>query len=92
MIQRIPHSDRYLPTEHGLTAALVLTQTHNRILTPALAAANDPLTDLPHLNRAINNVETALDRLRHPARTRRLKLELDLILTAAWAKDRSEGR
>ena len=62
LIQRIPHSNRYLPTEHGLRAALVLTQTHNRILTPALAAANHPLTDLPHLHRAIGNVKTALDR------------------------------
>src|SRR5450631_4174127 len=62
LIQRIPHSNRYLPTEHGLRAALILTQTHNRILTPALAAANDPLTDLPHIHRAIENVKTALDR------------------------------
>ena len=62
LIQRIPHSNRYLPTEDGLRAALVLTQTHNRILTPALAAANDPLTDLPDLHRAINNVKTVIDR------------------------------
>src|SRR5450755_2816034 len=62
LIQRIPHSNRYQPTDHGLKAALVLTQTHNRILTPALAAANDPLTDLPHLHRAIDNVKTSLDR------------------------------
>jgi hypothetical protein len=62
LIQRIPHSNRYQPTDHGLRAALVLTQTHNRILTPALAAANDPLTDLPHLHRAIDNVKTSLDR------------------------------
>ena len=62
LIRRIPHSNRYLPTEDGLRAALVLTQTHNRILTPAIAAANDPLTDLPHLHRAINNVKTVIDR------------------------------
>ncbi len=61
LIRRIPHSNRYLPTEQGLRAALVLTQTHNRILTPALAAANDPLTDLPDIHRAINNVKTAID-------------------------------
>jgi hypothetical protein len=61
LIRRIPHSNRYLPTEDGLRAALVLTQTHNRILTPAIAAANDPLTDLPHLHRAINNVKTLID-------------------------------
>jgi hypothetical protein len=40
----------------------VLTQTHNRILNPAIAAANDPLTDLPHLHHAINNVKTVIDR------------------------------
>ena len=62
LIRRLPHSNRYLPTEDGLRAALVLTQTHNRILTPAIAAANDPLTALPDLHRAINNVKTVIDR------------------------------
>jgi hypothetical protein len=62
LIRRIPHSNRYLPTENGLRTALVLTQTHNRILTPAIAAANNPLTDLPHLHHAINNVKTVIDR------------------------------
>ena len=47
LIQRIPHSNRYLPTEDGLRAAIVLTQTHNRILTPALAATTDPTRRLP---------------------------------------------
>jgi hypothetical protein len=62
LIQRIPRSNRYLPTEDGLRAAIVLTQTHNRILTPALAAANDPLADFPHLHKAIANVQTTIDR------------------------------
>jgi len=62
LIQRIPHSNRYLPTEHGLKAALVLTQAHNRILTPALAATTDPLTDFPDLHKAVNNVKTVIDR------------------------------
>ena len=62
LIQRIPRSNRYLPTEDGLRAAIVLTQTHNRILTPALAAANDPLVDFPHLHKAIDNVTTTIDR------------------------------
>jgi hypothetical protein len=62
LIKPIPHSNRHLPTEDGLRAALVLTQTHNRILTPAIAAANDPLTALPDLHRAINNVKTTIDR------------------------------
>jgi hypothetical protein len=61
LIQRIPHTNRYLPTEDGLRAAIVLTQTHARLLTPALAAANDPLADFPQLHRKLDNVQTALD-------------------------------
>lgn len=62
LIHRIPHTNRYLPTEPGLRAALVLTQTHNRILTPALAASHDPLADFPQLHKAINNITTTIDR------------------------------
>jgi len=61
LIQRIPHTNRYLPTEHGLRAAIVLTQTHERLLSPAVAAASDPLADFPRLHRALDNVRTALD-------------------------------
>ena len=61
LIERIPHTNRYLPTEDGLRAAIVLTQTHTRLLTPALAAATDPLADFPHLHRTLDNVKTALD-------------------------------
>jgi signal transduction protein with GAF and PtsI domain len=61
LIQRIPHSNRYLPTEDGLRAAIILTQTHARLLSPALAAANDPLADFPRLHRAVDNVRAALD-------------------------------
>ena len=42
-------------------AAIVLTQTHARLLSPALASATDPTADFPHLHRALNNVYTALD-------------------------------
>ena len=61
LIQRIPHSNRYLPTNDGLRAAIVLTQTHTRLLTPAFAAATEPLADFPNLHRALDNVQTALD-------------------------------
>ena len=61
LIHRIPHTNRYLPTEDGLRAAIVLTQTHERLLSPALAAASDPLADFPHLHRILDNVQTALD-------------------------------
>jgi len=60
LIYRIAHTNRYLPTEDGLRAAIVLTQTHTRLLNPALAAATDPLADFPRLHRALDNVQTAL--------------------------------
>jgi hypothetical protein len=61
LIKRIPHTNRYLPTDHGLRAALVFTQTHNRLLGPALAAAQDPLADFPGLHRKLNQLQDALD-------------------------------
>jgi hypothetical protein len=61
LIERIPHSNRYLPTEDGLRAAIVLTQTHGRLLTPALAAATNPVADIPHLHRLLDTVQTTLD-------------------------------
>ena len=56
LIERIPHTNRYLPTEDGLRAAIVLTQTHARLLTPALASATNPAADFPRLHRALANV------------------------------------
>ena len=61
LIARIPHTNRYLPTDHGLRAALLFTQTHARLLTPALAAAHHPLADFPHLHRKLNQLQNALD-------------------------------
>ena len=61
LIERIPHNNRYLPTEDGLRATIVLTQTHARLLTPALASATDPLADFPRLHKALANVRAALD-------------------------------
>ena len=75
LIQRIPHTNRYLPTEDGLRAAIVLTQTHERLLGPALAAANNPLADFPHLHRTLGNVQKGSRRLRQPPRTRRLRTQ-----------------
>jgi signal transduction protein with GAF and PtsI domain len=65
LIQRIPHTNRYLPTEDGLRAAIVLTQTHARLLTPALASATDPSAEFPRLHRAVQNVRAALDDYAH---------------------------
>jgi hypothetical protein len=44
-----------------LRAAIVLTQTHERLLTPALAAATNPVADIPHLHRLLDTVRTTLD-------------------------------
>ena len=61
LIERIPHTNRYLPTEDGLRAAIVLTQTHTRLLSPALAAATDPLADFPRSTPNTRQRPTALD-------------------------------
>jgi hypothetical protein len=61
LIHRIPHTNRYLPTEDGLRAAIVLTQTHARLLTPALASATDPAADFPRLHKALDNIQTVLN-------------------------------
>jgi hypothetical protein len=61
LIERIPHTNRYLPTESGLRAAIVLTQTHTRLLSPALASATDPTADFPRLHATLDNIRTALD-------------------------------
>ncbi|HSS23810.1 MAG TPA: hypothetical protein VLL82_05270 [Mycobacterium sp.] len=61
LIHRIPHTNRYLPTTDGLRAALLFTQTHTRLLGPALAAAADPLADFPRLHRQLNQLQAALD-------------------------------
>ena len=37
------------------------TQTNARLIRPALAAASDPLADLPELRRKLDQLHTALD-------------------------------
>jgi hypothetical protein len=61
LITRIPHSNRYPVTDDGLRTAVVLTQTHARLIRPALAAASDTLADLPELRRKLDQLHTALD-------------------------------
>jgi hypothetical protein len=56
LIARVPRSNRYMPTKDRLTVAVALTQTHNRILTPTLAAASDPVAGFPELRTAVSNV------------------------------------
>ena len=54
LIERILTTNRYLPTENGLRAAIVLTQTHARLLSLAIASATAPTADLPRLHRALH--------------------------------------
>lgn len=61
LIARIPHTNRYLPTNDGLRTALVFTQPHTRLLAPALAAAHDPLADFPGLHRKLNQLQDTID-------------------------------
>jgi len=56
LITRIPHSNRYTVTDDGRRAAVVLTQTHARLIRPALGAASDPLADLPELRRKLDQL------------------------------------
>jgi hypothetical protein len=48
-------------TDDGLRAAVVLTQTHTRLLGPALAATADPQTDFPALHRKLDQLQNLLD-------------------------------
>jgi hypothetical protein len=61
LITRIPHTHRYAVTDDGLRAAVVLTQTQNRLLGPALAATVDPQTDFPALHRKLDQLQNLLD-------------------------------
>jgi hypothetical protein len=47
LIARIPHTNRYLPTDDGLRAALVFTQTHARLLAPGAVRRAEPARRLP---------------------------------------------
>ena len=59
LITRIPHTNRYAVTDDGLRTAIVLTQTHTRLLSPALAA--DPLARFPALHRKLGQLQALLD-------------------------------
>jgi len=61
LIERIPGTHRYLVTDFGFHAAILLRRAHDRLLRPALAAARAP--DRSPLARALAQVDTAVDAL-----------------------------
>jgi len=64
MITRIPHTHRYLITEHGLHTAMFLSAVHDRYLPTGLAHLADHTTS-PPLRTATRAYQTALENLSH---------------------------
>jgi hypothetical protein len=62
LIERIPHTHRYLVTDFGLTAAIFLTRAHARFIGAGLADLVGP-DPPPPLRRAAINLDNELDRL-----------------------------
>jgi hypothetical protein len=61
LIERMPHSQRYLVTDFGLAAAVFLTRVYGRFLVAGLAELTGPDPQLP-LRRAVTRLEIELDR------------------------------
>jgi hypothetical protein len=67
LIERIPHTNRYVVTDFGLAAAIFLSRAYNRFVTGGMAdladlAGPDPPTSL---RRAITTLEIELDNHAH---------------------------
>jgi hypothetical protein len=63
LITRIPHSNRYTVTDHGLHTAHFLTCVHDRFLPTGLAHLADNTTTPPPLQQASRAYNTALENL-----------------------------
>ena len=61
LIERIPHTHRYRPTEFGFAAALFLTRAYNRLIRPGLADLADPASTGP-LHTALTRLNRDVDR------------------------------
>jgi len=64
LITRIPHTHRYMITEHGLHTAMFLSAVHDRYLPTGLAHLADHTTS-PPLRTATRAYQTALENLSH---------------------------
>jgi hypothetical protein len=60
LIERVPHTNRYLVTDAGVRTAALYSRTHNRILQPAMAELVRPLGAGP-LTRALRQLDQALE-------------------------------
>ena len=58
LIERIPNTHRYIVTDFGFKAAMMLTRTYNRVLRPGLSAIHDAIPpELTRLRKAFNRVD-----------------------------------
>jgi hypothetical protein len=65
LIIRVPHHHRYTLTPEGIQFAIFYTKVHDRVLTPLLAARNQPHAP-PDLRAALRTIDQAIDqRLAH---------------------------
>jgi hypothetical protein len=62
LIERVPHTNRYKVTDHGLHTAMLITRVHDRYLPTALAHQTDPAANHP-LRAAVRSYQRALDTL-----------------------------
>jgi hypothetical protein len=64
LIERIPHTHRYIVTDFGFRAAMMLTRAYNRVLRPGLAAVHDAIPpELTRLRKAFDKVDDEVDRI-----------------------------
>jgi predicted MarR family transcription regulator len=68
LIARIPNSNTYFLTPHGLRVALFYTKVHDRLLTPLLGADKPPAPLL--LRRALHAIDQHVDSYIDHARLR----------------------
>jgi hypothetical protein len=64
LIERIPHTHRYIVTDFGFKAAMMLTRAYNRVLRPGLAAVHDTIPpELTRLRKAFEKVDAEVTRI-----------------------------
>jgi hypothetical protein len=69
LITRVPNHHRYTLTPEGIQFAIFYTKVHDRVLTPLLAARNQPHAP-PDLRAALRTIDQAVDQRLSHARLR----------------------